>query len=105
MAKAGYSLRRCSSNYDFTGMYELINEKVSVIAVYSREEGRVMPRKIRWQGRDYLIKRLTYYHRIRHGRLLLHIFHVTDGTTDFRLSLNSETLHWTLEEVSDGTSN
>lgn len=86
-------------------MHELINEKVSVITVYSRETGQVIPRKIRWQGRDYLIKQLTYYHRIRQGRLLLHIFHVTDGIIDFRLSFNSETLHWKLEEVSDGTDN
>ncbi len=89
-------------SFEFTQFYtvnELINEKVSVITSYNRETGVVMPRKIRWQGRDYLIKKLTYYHRTRLGRTLLHIFHVTDGNIDFRLQLNSETLHWILEEI------
>ena len=89
----------------FLNMHELINEKVNVVSSYNREKGLVTPRKIHWQGKDYLINKLTYYHRIHQGRLLLHIFHVTDGTTDFRLSLNSENLHWTLEEISDGTAN
>ncbi|MCL4374852.1 hypothetical protein M1523_03240 [Patescibacteria group bacterium] len=83
-------------------MQETINETVSVIASYQRETGRVMPRKIRWRDRDYLIKQLTYYHRIRAGRTLSHVFHVTDGQTDFRLRLNSDTLGWTLEEICDG---
>ena len=85
-------------------MHELINEKISVISAYNRQTGLVIPLKLHWQGRDYLIKKLSYYHRIRQGKLLLHIFHVTDGVMDFRLSLNSENLHWILEEVTDGTS-
>jgi len=84
---------------------ELINEKISVITSYNRETGIIMPKKIRWQGRDYLINRLTYYHRARMGRVLLHIFHVTDGQLDFRLQLNSENLIWTLEEICDGNPN
>lgn len=86
-------------------MQEIINEKISVISSYNRQTGLVMPVKICWQGRNYLIKKLNYYHRVRQGRLLLHVFHVTDGILDFRLSLNSENLHWKLEEVSDGTAN
>ena len=86
-------------------MQELINEKISVVSFYNRQTGLVSPLKLHWQGRDYFIKKLTYYHRIRQGRLLLHIFHVTDGVMDFRLSLNSENLHWTLEEITDGAAN
>lgn len=86
-------------------MNEIINEKVSVICSYNRETGLVMPRKIHWQGRDYLIKKLTYCHKIRQGRTLLHVFHVTDGMMDFCLRLDTNNLHWTLEEVCDGTAN
>lgn len=84
-------------------MQELINEKISVTSSYNRQTGLVIPLKLHWQRRDYLIKKLSYYHRIRQGRILLHVFHVTDGVMDFRLSLNSENLHWLLEEVTDGT--
>lgn len=84
-------------------MNEIINERVSVLFSYDRVKGVVMPRKMRWQGRDYIFVKQSYHHMVRVGRTLLHIFHVTDGATDFRLRLNTETLHFTLEEVSDGT--
>ena len=84
-------------------MSEPINEKITVLSVYDRMNGRVMPRKMRWQGRMYRLTKLAYYHKIRQGRTVIHVFHVTDGTMDFRLSCNSENLHWTLEEVSDGS--
>ncbi|MEX1052313.1 MAG: hypothetical protein WEC80_00520, partial [Patescibacteria group bacterium] len=73
------------------------------IASYDRKNGKVFPRKLRWQGRDYAITKLAYYHKIRQGQALYHIFHVTDGNIDFRLKLDSFNLHWTLEEVSDGS--
>ncbi len=86
-------------------MNEVIDEKISVISSYNRESGTVMPRKIRWQGRDYIIKSVSYHHKIREGKKLLHIFHVTSGTLDFRLEHDTDSLHWTLKEVCDGTTN
>ena len=85
-------------------MNEIINEKVSVISSYNRDTSSVMPKKIRWQARNYLITSVSYHHIVREGRKLLHIFHCTDGSLDFRLRLDTETLHWMLEEVYDGTS-
>lgn len=82
---------------------ENINERVSIITVYNREKGTVMPFKMRWQGREYVMKKLAYHHKIREGRTILHIFHVTDGTSDFKLRLNTETLIWTLEEIYAGS--
>jgi len=83
-------------------MNETINERVSVLMSYDREKNTVMPRNMRWQGRDYVFTKLSYHHRIRSGRTLLHIFHVTDGASDFRLRFDTETLHFTLEEICDG---
>lgn len=85
-------------------MSEIINEKVSVVSSYNRENGVVAPRKMRWQGRDYSITQVSYHHKIRQGRKLLHIFHGTDGVLDFKLQLDTETLHWTLEEIYDAAS-
>lgn len=84
-------------------MNELVNEKISVISSYERMTGLVMPKKLFWHERIYTIIKLGYYHKIKEGRYINHIFHVTDGNLDFRLCLNSENLHWTLEEVCDGT--
>ncbi len=83
-------------------MLEKLFEKVSVISSYSHEKNRFILYKIRWRLRDYFIKKLAYHHKIREGRELLHIFHVTDGNLDFKLQFNTENLNWILEEVSDG---
>jgi len=80
-----------------------INEVVSVIASYNHEKNRFIPYKMRWRLRDYFIKRLAYHHKIREGRSLFHIFHVTDGNLDFRIRFDTESLSWILEEVSDGS--
>ncbi len=84
-------------------MTTLINEKVGVVSVYNEKNGFVIPRKIRWRDREYHIDKLGYHHRVRQGRELCHIFHVSNGTIDFRLRFESETMHWTLEELTDGT--
>ena len=83
-------------------MNEMINEKVSVVSVYDRSAGITMPKKIKWQGRVYPIEKLGYHHKVREGRKLLHIFSVCNDALAFRLRLDTETLGWTLEEVSDG---
>jgi hypothetical protein len=83
-------------------MRELINEKVSVLTVYDRMKGTVTPWRLKWQGRRYTITKVGFHHTVRQDRKLLHYFSVTDGNLDFRLHCDTDTLHWTLEEVSDG---
>lgn len=80
---------------------EKINEKVSVVTVFNQETGLIMPRKIRWRNREYLIEKLAYYHRVHQGKKIIHVFNVTDNNLDFRLVLDGENLHWTLEEIYD----
>jgi hypothetical protein len=83
-------------------MNEPINEKVSVITRYDRLRGTVAPVKIHWQGRDRIITKIGFHHTKRDGRKLLHIYTVTDGNLAYYLSCDTENLHWTLMEVSDG---
>lgn len=83
-------------------MNEAVNERISVVMVFDRMKNSVMPHKLRWHGRDYLINRMTYHHKIRKGRVVYHVFHVTDGWLDFRLSFDTDSLQWVLEEVYDG---
>lgn len=84
-------------------MQEIINEKVSALVLYDRMKNITVPKKMRWQGRDYSFTALNYYHKISKGKFIFHVFHLTDGMLDFRLSLNSQTLQVILEEVSDGS--
>lgn len=84
-------------------MIEIIQEKVEVIVRF-----RLLPKpeteiyKIRWKGKEYTIKKLTYHHKVWKGRTRLHKFAVSTETYDFRLTYDTENLFWILEEVSDG---
>lgn len=83
-------------------MLEKVNEKIDVITIYKRMGSKIMPYKIRWNSRDYLIKKIGYHHKVRQGRNYFHIFSVSSDTLAFRLRFDAETMYWTLEEVSDG---
>ena len=69
---------------------------------YDRVKGKVMPYILRWQGQIFKPTKLGYHHTVFEGRTLMHYFHVTDNAMAFKLKLNTETLTWTLIEVSDG---
>jgi hypothetical protein len=42
------------------------------------------------------------HHTFRSGRTLFHVFSVASKSLFFRLVLNTDTLFWRLEEISDG---
>ena len=83
-------------------MRETLNEPVSVSLIFDRKTKAVMPRSVWWHGRRYTISKVGLHHTYRQGRTLVHVFSVTDGSIFFRLELDTESLHWTLKEVSDG---
>jgi len=64
-----------------------------------------MPVKLNWQGRTYAIDKLGYHHKLHKGKKLIHIFSVANKNLAFRLCLDTDNLHWNLEEVSDGNPN
>lgn len=82
-------------------MTEKVDEKIDVVTIYRRIGSVVQPFKIRWRGREYIIKKLGYHHREKIGRTFFHIFHVSTEVLAFRLRMDPDTLGWTLEEVSD----
>lgn len=82
-------------------MSEVINETTSVITIFNKKSGKTQPWKVRWNGRTYTITKVDFHHAYRKHTTLFHIFSVSDGNLFFRLSLNTENLYWTLEEVSD----
>ncbi|OGM25009.1 hypothetical protein A3D00_04205 [Candidatus Woesebacteria bacterium RIFCSPHIGHO2_02_FULL_38_9] len=83
-------------------MTQKISEEVSVILVYDHKKRTVFPKEVVWNNRSYLITKLGLHHTYRKGRTLYHIFSVVADTLFLRLKLDSETLHWKLEEISDG---
>ena len=83
----------------YTDLLHPINEKVSVVAIYNKSANEVTPWRIKWQGRVYTIKEIGFHHTVRQGNRFYHVFSVTDGNSSFKLTCDTETLHWTLDEV------
>lgn len=80
-------------------MAETVNEHVSVDLVSSHTKGAAFPYVLSWRRRRYLIQKIGLHHTFREGRVLFHLFSVSDGTTYFKLQFDTETLRWKLLEV------
>ncbi len=78
-----------------------IDEEVSVKFTYDNRLKKVYPETIIWHGRDYPVTQVGLHHFFREGRVLKHVFSVASAGTAFRLVLDTETLHWKAEEVSN----
>ncbi|MEK7592435.1 MAG: hypothetical protein AAB508_03505 [Patescibacteria group bacterium] len=83
-------------------MAESVNESVSVDLLSNHLQKRAYPWAISWRGRRHTVKTVGLHHTTRVGRVLFHLFSVSDGTTCFRLQFDTEFLSWKLLEVSEG---
>jgi hypothetical protein len=85
-------------------MREKINEEVSVMMYYSAKKREALPWRISWQNKDYAVGKLGYYHKVKTGDTLHHIFELVDkeSTLWFWIYLDTSNLHWTLETIHDG---
>ena len=79
-----------------------IDIPVSVSLVFNSKYLKVMPKAVEWNRRVYKIEKIGFHHTFRQGHILHHVFSVVSKSVFFRLVLNTENLHWRLEEVSDG---
>jgi hypothetical protein len=83
-------------------MVTKLNEPVSVSFTFDGEKKTVSPRALIWNRRLYAVKKVGLHHKFRQGRTLFHVFSVASRNMFFRLVLNTDNLHWKLEEISDG---
>ncbi len=82
-------------------MTQKISEKVSVSFTYNHDTQEVFPKWISWKGRLYPVVKVGLHHTFRQGRTLFHVFSVTSKTAFLRLILDTDTLAWNLEEITD----
>ena len=82
-------------------MFENLDAPVSVSFVFDSETRSVEPRHLKWNGRVYEIEKIGLHHTFRNGRTLFHVFSVVSKTLFFRLVLNTDNLHWRLEQIAD----
>lgn len=82
-------------------MIQNIKAPISVITKYDHKRRSVSPVKVLWEGRQYHIIKIGLHHTYTDGRILYHVFSVASHNLFFKLVLNTQNLHWTLEEIAD----
>lgn len=86
-------------------MIQKLNLPVSVVLNYDHRKRIVVPTRVLFEGQPHEIIKIGFHHVYRNGRTLFHVFSVASETMFFRLVLNTDDLHWTLEEISDNEAN
>lgn len=83
-------------------MLSKVNQPVEVVLICAGNSGRVRPYLFWWQQKKYLVDKVGLHHTYWQGKTLIHVFSVMANGLFFRLTLNSQTLCFMLEETSDG---
>lgn len=81
-------------------MREGLHEPVSVLSIYSKQHGVFKPAILSWDGVDYRLGKVDFYHKTKKGAVTLHHFSMTDKDASIyvKLVFDASNLHWTLEE-------
>lgn len=86
-------------------MIQKLSVPVSVDLYFDHQRRQSVPALVVWENRRYLILKVGLHHTYHQGRTLYHVFSVVAKNIFFRLVFNTETLFWSLEEISDGEAN
>lgn len=78
-------------------MYQSIRERIDVAGVY--KNSKFLPRKFRWQAREYQISEVTLTADTKDGGVQKRHFSVMSEGNVYRLCFNRDNESWTLEEV------
>ena len=81
-----------------------VDKEVSVVSFYNSRKQIAQPYVVSWNNHDHTVGEIGYHRKIYDGKVCHHIFELTNSeqTLWLRLNFNTDTLHWKLEEVSDG---
>jgi len=79
-----------------------LNEQVKVLATFGSGLNPCRPIRFRRNnGREIDVTEIGLRHPNMQGKRMVHIFDVTDGTADYRLEFDAESLTWRLTRESD----
>lgn len=78
-----------------------IDKPVSVILASDHAAKKVIPTEVIWNSRAYKIQKLGLHYTYRSGTRLYHVFCVTSDSINFKLTFDTVSLLWELEEVYD----
>ena len=75
------------------------NQKIKVLSMYDPLYGTTIPQQITWGGVNHQVSEIASYRARKYGAVTIHQYLVTDGSFDFYLSFDSETLSWKVSEI------
>lgn len=79
-----------------------INERIDVVAVFRRAgdiQTLCVPVRMHWGSRDIELTELALRHPTVQGKRMIHVFHMSDGSNNYRIEFDAEALTWTLVSV------
>lgn len=81
-------------------MRESLDEPVSIVWFYNAKSRSMQPHRMNWNGQEYGLGKIDFWHKTKKGDTLIHHFSIADreGQAYFKLALNTDNLQWTLEE-------
>jgi hypothetical protein len=80
-------------------MIQRMEAPITVLAVFDHRTRQVVIRRITFDGCEHTITRTGMHYTQKSGRTLEHVYCVVSKEGAFKIVLNTETLHWTLQEV------
>jgi len=81
-----------------------INKGVNVVAFYFKNAGqrlKCFPKRMEYEGKRVDFTETGLVHPTKKGQRMLHVFDMTDGSADYRLEFDAQTLDWTLVYIAD----
>jgi hypothetical protein len=79
-----------------------LNERIDVLAKFGTGLNPCVPLKFRRaNGQEVTVIEIGLRHPTVQGRRAVHVFDVTDGSSDYRIELDSERLTWMLTRMGD----
>ena len=80
-------------------MVERLRAPVAVAAFFDHRTRQTRITRLTYDGRDFVIKSISYHFTQRKGRTLLHVFNLAGQVDCFRVVFNTDSLSWILEEI------
>lgn len=81
-------------------MFTKINEPVSVVTIHTPQKG-LTPYGLTWRQRPYRITKIGLHHKKLRGSTIHHIYTCATNTLALTLDYNTDSLQWTLKDISD----
>ncbi len=85
-------------------MIQDIKAPITVYMAFNHKKNKAFPYFLKWDGRGYKIESVNLHHTYKSGTTLFHVFSVSTNAMSFKLVLNTDSLFWNVEQISDGIS-